>query len=168
MTVSRRHAAQRETAPRAGPSGWRVVGLHHVAFAHGGGEAPALLAGLLGLGCAHEESAEGFVERMLPAGDSYLQLLQAAGAGTVERFLARRGPGLHHVAFEVDDLVGAVSDLRSRGVRLVDEAPRTGGMGTRIAFIHPAAIPGLLIELVESPQPEPSGAGMRQAGKAER
>jgi methylmalonyl-CoA/ethylmalonyl-CoA epimerase len=153
---------------QAGPPGWRVIRLHHVAFAHDGAEAPGLLGDLLGLECAHAESAGGFTERMLPAGDSYLQLLQATGPGTVERFLARRGPGLHHVAFEVDDVDVAVSDLRGRGVRLVDETPRNGGMGTRIAFIHPAAIPGLLVELVESPRPEPPGAGVRQAGKAER
>jgi len=175
VTASQRQSAsQGQPAPRdagqpqAGPPGWRVIRLHHVAFAHDDGEAPGLLGDLLGLGCAHTESADGFTERMLPAGDSYLQLLQATGPGTVERFLARHGPGLHHVAFEVDDVDVAVSDLRGRGVRLVDEAPRNGGMGTRIAFIHPAAIPGLLVELVESPRPEPPGAGVRQAGKAER
>jgi methylmalonyl-CoA/ethylmalonyl-CoA epimerase len=126
------------------------MGLHHVAFAHVGTDAPRLLDELLGLPCAHEEAADGFVERMLPAGDAYLQLLQATGPGVVERFLGRRGPGLHHVAFEVSDLGNAVSDLRARGVRMVDEVPRAGGMGTRIAFIHPAALDGLLVELVES------------------
>lgn len=158
----------RDAGQRAGPAGWRVLRLHHVAFAHEGGDAAGLLAGLLGLDCAHEESADGFTERMLPAGDSYLQLLQATGPGTVERFLARHGPGLHHVAFEVDDVARAVSDLRGRGVRLVDETPRTGGMGTTIAFIHPAAIGGLLVELVQAPHPGTRGAGVRQAGKAER
>jgi methylmalonyl-CoA/ethylmalonyl-CoA epimerase len=147
--------AGHDAGQRAGPSGWQVLRLHHVAFAHAGRDAAALLGDLLGLECAHSESADGFTERMLPAGDSYLQLLQATGPGTVERFLARRGPGLHHVAFEVDDVARAVSDLRSRGVRLVDETPRTGGMGTTIAFIHPAAIGGLLVELVESPRPGP-------------
>lgn len=112
---------------------------------------------LLGLPCAHEEAAAGFTERMLPAGDGYVQFLEATGPGVVERFLGQRGPGLHHVAFEVSDLGEAVSDLRGRGVRLVDEAPRPGGMGTRIAFVHPAAFPGLLIELVESSPAGPSG-----------
>jgi len=128
---------------------WRVIRLHHVAFAHVGTGAPQLLEELLGLPCAHEEAAEGFVERMLPAGDAYVQLLEATGPGVVERFLGRRGPGLHHVAFEVSDLGDAVSDLRDRGVRMVDDAPRPGGWGTQVAFIHPAAFPGLLIELVE-------------------
>jgi methylmalonyl-CoA/ethylmalonyl-CoA epimerase len=159
---------RRDAGQRAGPSGWRVLRLHHVAFAHAGGDAAGLLGDLLGLGCAHEENGDGFTERMLPAGDSYLQLLQVTGPGTVERFVARRGPGLHHVAFEVDDVARAVSDLRGRGVRFVDETPRTGGMGTTIAFIHPAATGGLLVELVELPRPGPPGAGVRQAGKAER
>lgn len=140
---------------------WRVVRLHHVAFAHFGADPPRLLEDLLGLPCAHEETAEGFVERMLPAGDAYVQLLEATGPGVVERFLGRRGPGLHHVAFEVSDIGEAVSDLRRRGVRMVDEAPRPGGMGTQIAFIHPSAFPGLLIELVESPSS--AGPGSRDA-----
>ncbi|HKA94648.1 MAG TPA: VOC family protein [Streptosporangiaceae bacterium] len=110
-----------------------------------------MLTGLLGLPCVHEETAEGFTERMIPAGEAYLQLLEATGPGVIERFLSRRGPGLHHVAFEVSDIDAAVADLRSRGVRMVDETPRPGGMGTRIAFVHPAACPGLLLELVESP-----------------
>jgi methylmalonyl-CoA/ethylmalonyl-CoA epimerase len=136
---------------------WQVIRLHHVAFAHFGREAPRLLGELLGLPCAHEETADGFVERMLPVGDAYVQLLEATGPGVVERFLGRRGPGLHHVAFEVSDLGEAVSDLRDRGVRMVDEAPRPGGMGTRIAFVHPDAFPGLLIELVESSPAGPAG-----------
>jgi methylmalonyl-CoA/ethylmalonyl-CoA epimerase len=135
---------------------WRVIGLHHVGFAHhGDGQQPRLLGDLLGLAAMHEESADGFVERMMPAGDAYVQLLEATGPGYIEDFLRQRGrPGLHHVAFQVTDLDAAVADLRGRGVRLVDPAPRPGGMATRIAFIHPSACPGLLIELVE---PIPAG-----------
>jgi methylmalonyl-CoA/ethylmalonyl-CoA epimerase len=136
---------------------WRVIRLHHVAFAHAAGDAPGLLAELLGLDCVHEETAPGFIERMLPAGDAYVQLLEATGPGVVERFVGRRGPGLHHVAFEVSDLGEAVSDLRGRGVPLIDEEPRPGGMGTRVAFVHPAAFPGLLIELIESAPAGPGG-----------
>ena len=117
----------------------------------GGTGLPAVLTGLLGLPCVHEEAAAGFIERMIPAGEAYLQLLEATGPGVIKRFLGRRGPGLHHAAFEVSDIDAAVADLRSRGVRMVDETPRPGGMGTRIAFVHPAACPGLLLELVESP-----------------
>ena len=135
-------------------STWRVIRLHHVAFAHWGDGPPRVIGDLLGLECAHAEPAAGFVERMLPAGDSYLQLLEATGPGTVARFLDRRGPALHHVAMEVSDIDEAVADLRRRGVRMVDETPRPGGMGTRIAFVHPESCQGLLLELVE-----PSAAG---------
>jgi len=146
-------------------STWRVTRLHHVAFAHRGDGPPQLIADLLGLVCVHEEHATGFVERMLPAGESYLQLLEATGPGTVARFLDRRGPGLHHVAVEVSDIDEAVSDLRLRGVRMVDETPRPGGMGTRIAFVHPASCQGLLLELVE---PSGDGPGSAEASTTRR
>jgi methylmalonyl-CoA/ethylmalonyl-CoA epimerase len=108
-------------------------------------------ADLLGLPCVHEEAASGFVERMIPAGEAYLQLLEATGPGIIERSLDRRGPGPHHAAFEASDIDEAVADLRSRGVRMVDQTPRPGGMGTRVALVHPAACPGLLLEPAESP-----------------
>ena len=138
---------------------WRVTRLHHVAFAHRTDSTPALLADLLGVPCASTEDAEGFVERMLPVGDSNLQLLEATGPGVVDRFLERRGPGLHHIAVEVSDLEAAIADLLSRGVRMVDRAPRPGGMGTSIAFIHPASAGGLLVELVGPPGGEHESAG---------
>ena len=131
---------------------WRVTRLHHVAFAHAGDDAPARLADLLGLPCVAEEHADGFVERMLPAGDSFVQLLEATGSGVVGRFLELRGPGLHHIALEVSDLDEAVADLLGRGVRMVDHTPRPGAMGTQIAFVHPAASGGLLVELVGQAQ----------------
>lgn len=146
-------------------SSWRVIRLHHVAFAHHGDGPAAVLTGLLGLPCTHQEAAPGFIERMIPAGEAYLQLLESTGPGVVEGFLDRRGPGLHHAAFEVSDIDEAVADLRSRGVRMVDDTPRPGGMGTRIAFVHPAACPGLLLELVEVPS---AGAASPDDQMAER
>ena len=131
---------------------WRVTRLHHVAFAHLGDDLPRRFADLLGLPCVAEEHADGFVERMLPAGDSFVQLLEATGPGVVGRFLERRGPGLHHIALEVSDLDEAVADLLGRGVRMIDHTPRPGGMGTQIAFVHPAASGGLLVELVGQAQ----------------
>jgi methylmalonyl-CoA/ethylmalonyl-CoA epimerase len=147
-------------------SQWRVTGLHHVAFAHDGDEAPSVLGRLLGLSCAHFESADGFVERMLPVGNAYLQLLEATGPGVIERFIGRRGAGLHHIALEVSDLDEAVSDLRGRGVRMVGGAPRPGGMGTRIAFVHPASCQGLLLELVETSPAGPAGTRDLRAGRS--
>jgi methylmalonyl-CoA epimerase len=86
---------------------------------------------------------------MYPAGDAFVQTLEADGEGVVQRFLDRRGPGLHHVAFQVDAIDAALRDLQDRGVRLIDQTSRPGGMGTRIAFLHPSAAGGVLVELVE-------------------
>ncbi|HUZ19214.1 MAG TPA: VOC family protein [Acidimicrobiales bacterium] len=136
--------------------GWGVRRIHHVAFAHQGPEVLDRLESVLGLRCHEPEPAEGFVERMFPIGDAYLQTLEATGPGDVGRFVDRRGPALHHVAFEVEDLDTALAELRRRGTRMVDESPRPGGAGTRIAFLHPSACGGLLVELVEPSREAPS------------
>lgn len=130
---------------------WRIVGLHHVAFAHG--DDPTSDDALCRFIRTEPlvETGPGFVERMYQVGDAYLQTLEATGDGVVQRFLDKRGPGLHHVAFAVDDLDAALEDLRGQGVRLVDEHPRPGGLGTRVAFVHPSGFGGLLVELVEPP-----------------
>jgi len=128
-----------------------VVGLHHVAFARGeDATADDALCDFLGIE-PHEETAPGFIERMYPVGNAFVQTLEAAGDGVIQRFVDGRGPGLHHLAFAVEGIDAAVEDLRGRGVRLVDSEPRPGGMGTRIAFVHPSAFGGLLVELVEPP-----------------
>lgn len=128
---------------------WRVVGIHHVAFAHGPGLGPEdALCDLLEV-TPHEEPGPGFLERMFPVGAAYVQTLEADGDGVVQRFLDRRGPGLHHVAFQVEGIDAAVEALLARGVRLVDEEARPGAIGSRIAFIHPSAFGGMLVELVE-------------------
>ena len=89
-------------------------------------------------------------EALLPVGDSFVQLLRPLGPDTpVGRFLADRGPGLHHLAFRVSDIEAALAAFRAEGARLIDEAPRNGSRGTRIAFVHPKAMGGVLVELVE-------------------
>jgi methylmalonyl-CoA/ethylmalonyl-CoA epimerase len=129
---------------------WRIVGLHHVAFAHAPGAGPEeALCRFLDV-TGHEESGPGFVERMFPVGDGYVQTLEASGDGVIRRFLDQRGPGLHHVAFQVLGIDAALDALRTDGVRLVDEHARAGGMGTRIAFVHPSSFGGMLVELVEA------------------
>jgi methylmalonyl-CoA epimerase len=96
--------------------------------------------------------AQGVEEAMIPVGGSFIQLLQPLGADTpVGRFLESRGEGLHHVAFVVASIEEALGHLSAEGARLVDETPRSGGRGTRIAFVHPADLAGTLIELVELP-----------------
>lgn len=95
---------------------------------------------------------QGVEEAMLPLGESHLQLLApTAPETTVGKFLSRRGEGLHHVAYEVDDLEATLAELKAKGVRLIDEAPRRGGRGHMIAFVHPGDNHGLLVELIQRP-----------------
>jgi methylmalonyl-CoA epimerase len=106
----------------------------------------------LGLEPAHRErvEAQGVEEVLFAVGESYVQLLGALGPDTpVGRFLAARGPGVHHVAYRVDDVAAALARLREQGVRLIDEAPRPGSRGTSIAFVHPGSMGGVLVELVQ-------------------
>ena len=107
-----------------------------------------------GLTVEHRERVEdqGVEEAMLPLGGSYLQLLGATGPDTtVGKFLAKRGEGLHHIAYEVDDLEAALAKLKADGVPLIDEAPRRGGRGHMVAFVHPRGNHGLLVELIQKP-----------------
>ncbi|REK19274.1 MAG: methylmalonyl-CoA epimerase [Actinobacteria bacterium] len=93
---------------------------------------------------------QGVEEAMIPVGGSFVQLLQPLGADTpVGKFLDRHGEGLHHVAYAVTDIEAALSHLKETGARLIDEQPRVGGRGARIAFVHPADLAGTLVELVE-------------------
>ena len=106
-----------------------------------------------GVEVEHRERVEdqGVDEAMLPIGDTYLQLLGATGPDTtVGKYLSRRGPGLHHIAIEVDDLEATLADLKAKGVRLIDEAPRRGGRGHMVAFVHPKGNQGVLVELVQA------------------
>lgn len=106
----------------------------------------------LGLEPVHRERVEdqGVEEVLFPVGTSFVQLLGALGPDTpVGRFLASRGPGVHHVAYRVDDVARALERLRAEGVPLIDEAPRPGSRGTRIAFVHPKGMGGVLVELVQ-------------------
>ena len=94
---------------------------------------------------------QGVEEVMLALGDSSLQLLGATRAdGTVAKFLAARGEGLHHIAFRVDDLAATLDDLAAQGVELIDRTPRRGGGGHSVAFVHPKSNHGVLVELVQA------------------
>jgi methylmalonyl-CoA epimerase len=94
--------------------------------------------------------SQGVEEAMIPIGGSNLQLLQPlTDESPVGRFLRKRGEGLHHIAFTVPDIEAALEHLASSGTRLVDREPRIGGGGHRIAFVHPSAFGGTLVELVE-------------------
>lgn len=93
---------------------------------------------------------QGVEEAMVAVGGSFIQLIEPLSEDSpVGKFLERRGEGLHHVALAVADIDAALEHLRREGARLVDEEPRLGGRGTRIAFVHPHAFAGTLVELVE-------------------
>jgi methylmalonyl-CoA/ethylmalonyl-CoA epimerase len=84
----------------------------------------------------------------IPAGESALELLEATDAESpIAKYVARRGPGLHHITLRVDDIAAALVRLKARGVRLIDEVPRPGAHGSLVAFIHPASAHGVLVEL---------------------
>jgi len=107
---------------------------------------------LLGVEPVHRERVEdqGVEEVLFSVGSSFIQLLGALGPDTpVGRALATRGPGVHHVAYRVDDLEAALEHLRAEGARLIDETPRAGPRDTWIAFVHPKAMGGVLVELVQ-------------------
>jgi len=106
----------------------------------------------LGLEVSGTETIEdqGVHVALSPAGESRIELLEPFSEETpVGRFIARRGEGLHHICYEVDDLDSKIDELRSRGVRLLDGYPRRGAEGKLVAFLHPASAHGVLVELVE-------------------
>ncbi|RLE15608.1 MAG: methylmalonyl-CoA epimerase [Actinobacteria bacterium] len=93
---------------------------------------------------------QGVREAMIAIGGSHIQLLEPLSPESpVGRFLSRNGEGMHHLAFAVQDIEAALTHLKNSGARLIDETPRLGGGGHRIAFVHPAELAGTLVELVE-------------------
>lgn len=106
------------------------------------------------LDVVHRERVErdGVDEALLAVGESYLQLLAPTRDDSpVARFLQRRGPGVHHVGYGVDDVDATLDHLRVQGARLVDDHPRPGSRGCTVAFLHPSGALGVLVELVEDP-----------------
>ena len=105
-----------------------------------------------GMQLVHRETVteQGVEAVLLDVGENHVELLRPLSDETpVGKFLAKRGPGLHHVAYQVTDIDRALARLRDAGVRLIDESPRIGIRGSRVAFVHPAASGGVLTELVE-------------------
>lgn len=93
---------------------------------------------------------QGVRVAMLSIGESRIELLEPTGPGTpIDKFMAKRGEGIHHIAVTVDDIEATLARLKAAGVRLVDDAPRRGAHNTRIAFIHPSSTHGVLLELVQ-------------------
>jgi methylmalonyl-CoA/ethylmalonyl-CoA epimerase len=135
----------------------KVKRIDHVAIAVADRDAStAELAGLFGLAVGAREHIAGqktdvvFLHAGADAQTSdaaSLELCAPAGNASLQRFLDARGPGLHHVCFEVDDLPAALASLKAAGIRLVDETPRAGARGHDVAFLHPASTGGVLFEL---------------------
>jgi len=124
--------------------------------AHVGIAVPSIAAALpfyrdiLGVAPEAPETADGATIVSLPLGDVTVELLEPLQPdGPVAKFLARRGPGIHHICYRVPDLDRALAQCRAAGYRLVDAAPRRGAGGRRIAFLHPQATAGILLELTE-------------------
>jgi methylmalonyl-CoA epimerase len=106
----------------------------------------------LGLPLAHREvvDEQGVDAALLDVGDGHVELLAPLGPETpVGKYLERRGPGLHHVAYAVEDIDAELDRLRAAGLRLIDERPRVGIRNSRVAFLHPGALGGVLTELVQ-------------------
>ncbi|MEO5617798.1 MAG: methylmalonyl-CoA epimerase [Candidatus Eisenbacteria bacterium] len=139
-----------------GPGG-QVRGLAHIALATADADALAItLAAALGATRGAEELLDGGALRLvfMHLGSVTLELLEPRSADhTVAKFLAARGPGLHHVSFEVGDLEQSLGAARVAGVQLIDETPREGAHGTSVAFLHPKSLGGVLIELCQSASP---------------
>lgn len=106
----------------------------------------------LGMALVHREVVEeqGVEAALLDVGDGHVELLAPLGPETpVGRFLAQRGPGLHHVAYRVSDVTATLEALRAAGLRLIDERPRVGIRDSRVAFVHPRSTGGVLTEIVQ-------------------
>ncbi len=107
----------------------------------------------LGLEVSHTdlEAGQGVVVAFLPVGDSEIELIEPVDTNSgVARYLTKRGPGMHHICVEVDNLDEALARLTARGVDLIDQTPHTGTGGRRIAFVHPKSAHGVLVELYET------------------
>jgi methylmalonyl-CoA/ethylmalonyl-CoA epimerase len=107
---------------------------------------------VLGMPLVHRETVEdqGVDAALLDVGDGHIELIAPLGPATgVAKFLERRGEGLHHVAYRVEDIEAVLATLTSAGVRLIDSSPRVGIRGSRVAFVHPGSTGGVLTEIVQ-------------------
>lgn len=133
--------------------------LYHIAIAVNNlTEAEGLYEKILGLKITHREEVaeQGVRATMLqpPSGEgTAIELLEAIDENSpVAKFIEKRGEGIHHICFFVDDIESALNDLKRKGVRLIDQEPREGAYNSRVAFIHPKSLNGVLVELAELPE----------------
>ena len=134
----------------------KIKRIDHVAVAvENIDESLAKFAQAFGLAAREREVVESqrTEAALLPIGESNIELIEPKGNDGLRRFLDKRGPGLHHIAIEVEGIEAALALLKSIGVPLIDETPRAGARGHKVAFVHPKATGGVLIELVEPSHP---------------
>jgi methylmalonyl-CoA/ethylmalonyl-CoA epimerase len=128
--------------------------INHLGIATKGiDEALKFWSDALGLENVHTEIVEDQKVRvaMLPIGESRLELLEPTSEDSpISKFLEKRGGGIHHIAVEVDDIEASLSQLKAKGMRLIDEAPRVGAENCLVAFVHPSSTNGVLLELVQT------------------
>ncbi len=132
----------------------RVIRVNHIGLAASDmAQALQVFSDGMGLPVAGDELVPGDAVRVtfLPVGESRIEFLEPVGEeGPVQKFIEKRGPGMHHICLEVEDLPGMLARLKERGVELIDQEPRPGAHGSLVAFVHPRSASGVLVELVES------------------
>ena len=131
----------------------KVLKIDHIGIAVNGiDESGTFWSEILGLAITGREtvSEQKVTTAFLPVGDSEVELLEStAPDGPVARYIEKKGQGIQHIAFRVEDIDNCLRELKEKGIRLIDETPRKGAGGARIAFLHPKATSGVLVELCE-------------------
>src|SRR6185369_9677289 len=156
QTTSRKNALTRIQPWRNCCVSTPVMKINHLGIATKGiDEALKFWSDALGLENVHTEVVEDQKVRvaMLPIGESRVELLEPTSDDSpISKFLEKRGGGIHHIAVEVDDIETSLNQLKDRGAKLIDESPRIGAEGCLVAFVHPSASGGVLLELVQTPK----------------
>jgi methylmalonyl-CoA/ethylmalonyl-CoA epimerase len=131
----------------------KIKRVEHIAIAVASlNQSASILRDAFGINVEYEEQIGSTRLAMLPVGESYIELLESASPDSgVSQWIREKGAGLFHICFEVDDIDGALAELKSKGVKLIDQTPRIGHAGARIAFIDPLSTSDVLIELAELP-----------------
>jgi methylmalonyl-CoA epimerase len=131
----------------------KIKRVEHIAIAVDSLDKSAdLLRDAFGIGMEYQERIGKIRLAMLPVGETYLELLEGDGPDdSVSQWIAEKGTGLFHICFEVEDIDGALAELKAKGIKLQDETPRIGHGGARIAFLDPSSTGNVLIELAELP-----------------
>jgi methylmalonyl-CoA/ethylmalonyl-CoA epimerase len=141
-----------QNPPQSAPSSPAGARIAHIGIAVGGLAAGSTFyRDVLGLAEVELDDADGAAITGFAVGDSLIELLEARSTDSpIGKFVAKRGPGLHHVCFAVDDLAATLDRCRAHGIRLIDDEPRIGAEGKPIAFIHPSSTSGVLVELTQA------------------